>query len=51
MVKWHLYLMAFLLMGLFWPLHHFFGIERDLYVLAEITAATVYLGAIRRLGW
>jgi hypothetical protein len=48
-MKWPLILLGFVLICAFWPLHHFFGIGRDLYELASLTAAVVYLGAIQRV--
>jgi hypothetical protein len=49
-MKRHLLLLAFVLICLFWPLHYFFGIGRDLYELASLTAALVFLAAIRLFG-
>jgi hypothetical protein len=50
MIRWRLYLLAFFVYGLFWPLHHLTGIRVDLYRLAALSAAAVYLGITRLFG-
>jgi hypothetical protein len=50
MIRWRPHLLAFVVFGLFWPLHYLTGIQGDLYLFASLSAALVYLGAIRLFG-